>query len=120
VNFINNCTEGLEIVRESGRRCVRLMPDIFHMNIEDASFRDAFTAARDFIGYVHVADSNRLAPGWGHMPFDEIFGILEDIGYDSWITAEILPQPDPDSAARQAVRFLRARVNARVLTPSRN
>jgi sugar phosphate isomerase/epimerase len=114
VNFINNCTEGLEIVRESGRRCVRLMPDTFHMNIEDASFRDALTAARDFISYVHVADTNRLAPGWGHMPFDEIFEILQDIGYDGWITAEILPKPDPDSAARQAVRFLRARFDGQV------
>jgi sugar phosphate isomerase/epimerase len=118
VNFVNNCTEGLAIVRECGRRCVRLMPDLFHMNIEDASFRDALTAARDFIGYVHVADSNRLAPGWGHMPFDEIFGILKDIGYDGWITAEILPQPDPDSAARQSVRFLRARFEARLVTQS--
>lgn len=53
--------------------------------------------------------SNRLAPGWGHLPFAEIFEILEDIGYDGWITAEILPWPDPDAAARQAVRFLRAR-----------
>lgn len=118
VNFINNCTEGLEIVRASGRRCVRLMPDLFHMNIEDASFRDALTAAREYIGYVHVADSNRLAPGWGHMPFDEIFGILKDVGYNGWITAEILPQPDPDSAARQAARFLRARFAAPLVTQS--
>jgi sugar phosphate isomerase/epimerase len=116
VNFVNNCAEGLEIVRESGRRCVRLMPDLFHMNIEDASFCDALTAAREYIGYVHVADSNRLAPGWGHMPFDEIFGILEGIGYDGWITAEILPLPDPDSAARQAVRFLRERFAAQFVT----
>lgn len=113
VNFINNCTEGLEIVREAARPCVRLMPDTFHMNIEDASFREAFAAARAYIGYVHVADSNRLAPGWGHMPFDEIFEILADIGYDGWITAEILPKPDPDSAARQAARFLRARLAGR-------
>ena len=120
VNFVNNCTEGLEIVRESGRRCVRLMPDMFHMNIEDASFREALTAAREFIGYVHVADSNRLAPGWGHMPFDEIFGILQDIGYDGWVTAEILPLPDPDSAARQAARFLRARFAAQLVTQSGN
>ena len=120
VNFINNCTQGLEIVRESRRRCVRLMPDLFHMNIEDASFREALTAARDFIGYVHVADSNRLAPGWGHMPFDEIFGVLADIGYNNWLTAEILPYPDPDSATRQAVRFLRARYRAQILTKSNN
>ncbi|MDR3753245.1 MAG: sugar phosphate isomerase/epimerase [Terracidiphilus sp.] len=109
VNFINNCAEGLEIVRETGRRCVKLMPDVFHMNIEDGSFRSAIVAAHDAISYFHVADSNRLAPGWGHIQFDEIFDALRDIGYDGWVTAEILPEPDPEAAARQAVTFLRTR-----------
>jgi 5-keto-L-gluconate epimerase len=109
VNFINNCTEGLDLVRETRRRCVKLMPDTFHMNIEDASFRDAILAARDQIGYFHVSDSNRLAPGWGHIPFNDIFDALDEIGYDGWVTAEILPTPDPESAARQAAQFLRAR-----------
>jgi sugar phosphate isomerase/epimerase len=112
INFVNSCAEGLEIVRRSGRSCVKLMPDLFHMNIEDASFREAFQSAREYIGYVHVADSNRLAPGWGHMPFGEIFRILSGIGYRGYITAEILPRPDPDAAARQAIRFLRARTAA--------
>lgn len=110
VNFINNCDEGLELVKEAGRACVKLMPDLFHMNIEDASFRQAFEAARQFITYIHVADSNRLAPGWGHMPFDEIFEILSDIGYDGYLTAEILPHPAPDSAAAQAAKFLREKL----------
>lgn len=110
VNFINNCAEGLEIVREIERPCVKLMPDIFHMNIEDALFREAFVAAKDYISYVHVADSNRWAPGWGHMPFDEIFGILADLKYHGYLTVEILPVPDPNSAARQAARFLQARL----------
>jgi 5-keto-L-gluconate epimerase len=109
VNFINNCTEGLEIVRRCGRPCVKLMPDVFHMNIEDACFPQSFEAARAFVTYVHVADSNRLAPGWGHMPFDEIFTILSDIGYDGYLTAEILPRPDPAAAAAQAIRYLSAR-----------
>lgn len=111
INFINNCEEGLELVRSAERPCVKLMPDIFHMNIEDASFRESFTRARDYVTYVHVADSNRLAPGWGHMPFDEIFSILADIGYQGYLTAEILPKPEPELAARQAVRFLRARLD---------
>jgi sugar phosphate isomerase/epimerase len=106
INFINTCAEGLAIVKETARKNVRLMPDLFHMNIEDASFRAAFESARGYIGYVHVADSNRLAPGWGHMPFDEIFQILADIGYDGYLTAEILPKPDPDQAAAQAARYL--------------
>jgi sugar phosphate isomerase/epimerase len=112
INFINNCAEGLEIVRRAGRRSVKLMPDLFHMNIEDASFRQAFESARDYISYIHVADSNRLAPGWGHMPFDEIFRILADIGYDGYITVEILPKPEPNAAAAQAVRFLGPRLSA--------
>lgn len=111
VNFINNCDEGLAIIKETGRPCVKLMPDLFHMNIEDASFRAAFEAARDYISYVHVADSNRLAPGWGHMPFDEIFEILRDIDYEGYLTAEILPKPEPDQAAAQAAGYLLQRLN---------
>ena len=112
VNFINSCMEGLEIIRRCGRKAVKLMPDIFHMNIEDAGFRESFEAGKEHITYVHFADSNRLAPGWGHMPFDEIFHILADIGYDGWVTAEILPKPDPQSAAEQAARFLLPRIRA--------
>jgi sugar phosphate isomerase/epimerase len=112
VNFINNCAEALEIIRRCGRASVKLMPDIFHMNIEDASFRESFEAGREFITYVHFADSNRLAPGWGHMPFDEMFEILAGIGYDGYITAEILPKPDPDRAAVQAARFLLPRIRS--------
>ena len=111
VNFINSCSEGLDIVKETGRSCVKLMPDLFHMNIEDASFRQVFESARDYITYIHVADSNRLAPGWGHMPFDEIFEILGDIGYDGYLTAEILPTPEPDQAAAQAATYLLRRLN---------
>lgn len=110
VNFINNCEEGLEVVRRIGRPRVKLMLDLFHMNIEDASFREAFVSAKDYISYVHVADSNRLAPGWGHLPFDEVFAVLYEIGYDGYLTAEILPKPEPDLAARQAAEFLRPRV----------
>jgi sugar phosphate isomerase/epimerase len=47
-------------------------------------------------------------PRWGHNPFDEISETLADVSYDGSITAEILPNPDADSAVRQAGRFLRA------------
>ena len=110
VNFINNCVEAIEIIERCARRCVRLMPDVFHMNIEDASFRESFEAGARHISYVHLADSNRLAPGWGHLDFDELFSIFDHIGYDGWVTAEILPKPDPESAAAQAARFLLPRI----------
>lgn len=105
-NFINTCAEGAGIIREAGRGCLKLMPDLFHMNIEDPSFRTAFESFKEVIDYIHVADSNRWAPGWGHTPLKEIFQVLSDIGYDGYLTGEVLPEPDPDSAARQVVDFL--------------
>lgn len=109
VNFINSCIEGAEIIQQTGRSCLRLMPDTFHMNIEDVSFRRSLVETQDLVSYVHVADSNRLAPGWGHLPFDDVFDALCEIGYDGWITAEMLPLPDPGHAAQQALAFLRER-----------
>lgn len=106
INFLNTCGEVLETIRASGRSCLKLMPDVFHMNIEESSFREAFEAGRELVAYVHVADNNRLAPGWGQLRFEEIFQILTDIGYDGYITAEILPKPDPVSAAKQAAKYL--------------
>lgn len=113
LNFINSCDEGAAIIRQADRSCLKLMPDMFHMNIEDASFHDALTDAGSLISYVHVADTNRLAPGWGHMPFEVIFNSLQGIDYDGWLTAEILPKPDPEQASLQAIRFLRSRFSRR-------
>jgi len=59
------------------------------------------------IKYVHVADSNRLAPGWRHLPLEDLLRVLADLGCDGYLTAEILPKADPESAAPQAAAFLR-------------
>ena len=95
VNFINNCDEGLEVVKQSGRPCVKLMPDLFHMNIEDASFRHAFEAAKAYISYIHVADTT-AGPGLGTLPFDEIFRIVDGI-VTTVIYGDVLPRPTPPS-----------------------
>lgn len=108
INFINSVVpDGLELVRRIGRPNVRLMPDTFHMNIEDASIAGSLEAARAVIGYIQVADSNRWAPGQGHLDFGTVIETLDRIGYHDDIGVEILPLPTPDLAARQAIEYLR-------------
>jgi len=80
---------------------VLLHIDTFHMNIEGVSFRDSILEAKDLLGYVHLADSNRWAPGYGHINFVEIISILKKINYQGFLSFEILPLPDPDSAAKK-------------------
>lgn len=106
-NFINSVKEGMEIIRRLNRENIKLMPDVFHMNIEDASIENSLKEAKDKIGYVHFADSNRWAPGRGHLDFPKIIATLKEVGYDGYVTAEIMPKPNPDEAAKMAVSFLR-------------
>ncbi len=106
INFVNSLDEGRELLQKLGRSNVGLMPDVFHMNIEDDRIDASLIRNAAWIKYIHLADSNRLAPGWGHLDFDQIFGALKKARFDGWASVEILPRPDPDAAARQAAAFI--------------
>ena len=106
INFVNSVDEGAAIVQQVKRDNIGLMPDVFHMNIEDANIGDTLARHKDLIKYIHFADSNRWAPGQGHLDFDEVFEALQRIRFDGWAAIEILPKPDPDTAAKQAVEYI--------------
>lgn len=112
IDFINSVDEGVRLLRLIDMPNMKLMPDVFHMNIEDITIGGELSRNIDYIGYIHFADSNRKAPGWGHINFDDIFKDLLLADYDGWISVEILPRPDPDSAAKQAIDFLSPRLAA--------
>lgn len=106
INFINNLDEGAELIRKTACSNLGLMPDVFHMNIEDAKIGESLIRHSRLIRYIHLADSNRLAPGMGHLNYEEIFQALDSAGFDGWAAIEILPKPDPDTAARKAVEYI--------------
>jgi sugar phosphate isomerase/epimerase len=106
INFVNSVPEGAALVRKVGAANLALMPDLFHMNIEDTDVAGELERHAEHVHYVHLADSNRLAPGRGHTDFRAVFDALKRIGFDGWASVEILAKPDPDTAARQAIEFL--------------
>lgn len=112
LNFVNSLADGAALLDKVARDNLSLMPDLFHMNIEDASLAGELERHADRIAYVHFADSNRRAPGRGHTDFPAVFSALRRMHYSGWIGVEILPLPDPDAAARQAIDYLRPLVEA--------
>lgn len=107
INFINSIEEGVELLNKVNHRNLGLMPDVFHMNIEDVQIGMELSKYIKYIDYIHLADSNRLAPGWGHTDFQDIFKNLREAGYDGWLSVEILPKPEPYMAAKQAIDYLK-------------
>jgi sugar phosphate isomerase/epimerase len=104
-NLVNRLADGAALLERVGPP-VRLLADLFHMNIEE---RDVAAAIRDsgWIGHVHLADSNRHPAGSGHTDFRPVGKALRDIGYDGYVSAEALPLPDPDTAARKTIEAYR-------------
>ncbi|MFH0989415.1 MAG: 5-keto-L-gluconate epimerase [bacterium] len=106
-NLINDVTSGLALLEKIGRTNVGLLLDTFHMNIEEPSIIKSINTARESLFHFHVADSNRWYPGAGHIDFKAIFNALAEIHYTGFVSAEILPLPDSDTAAKKTIDFLR-------------
>jgi sugar phosphate isomerase/epimerase len=77
------------------------------MNIEDVDIYDTLKEYKDHIGYIHFCDSNRLAPGKGHLDFYKTLKTVDEIKYGGWIGLEVLPEPDPYTAAKDSIDYLR-------------
>lgn len=112
INFINNLDQGTEILKRVQRDNCGLHADVFHMNIEDDYIGESLVRNGDWVRYVHFADSNRLAPGMGHLDFNEVMGALNRIDYNGWVSVEILPGHDPDDMAKRAINFIKPKVDA--------
>ncbi len=103
-NLFNRLADAAAFLDESGITNVKLLADLFHMNLEEASMADALRGRGRRIGHVHFADSNRRAIGFGHTDIPPIMQALRDIGYEGYLSAEVLPQPDSDAAAAQTAK----------------
>ena len=110
-NIINTVKEAMELIEEIGMDNIKILPDTFHMNIEEISIEDSLKKAGNLAGYIHFADSNRHAPGWGHTDFRKIISALKDIDYKGAIGVEILPVPNDYDATRQGITFLKKLLN---------
>jgi len=106
-DLINTVASGLRLVDTIGLDNVGLLLDTFHMNIEEPSMIESMVAASDRLFHFHIADSNRWYPGAGHIDFADIVNTLSSIGYQGFVSAEILPLPDPDTAAKKTVEYMR-------------
>ena len=106
-NLFNRQQEAADWLRTLRTQNVRLLCDLFHMAIEEADPAATLRACGPLVGHVHFADSNRRAIGMGHTDIFPIIHALRDIGYKGYLSAEIVPLPDSDTAAKQTIASFR-------------
>jgi sugar phosphate isomerase/epimerase len=97
--LLNRLEQATRLWREAGLRSGGVLPDTYHMNIEERSLPEAIRAAGSLINHFHLSDSNRSAPGLGHVDFASVLRALLDIGYPGYLTFEL----DPRASVRSGV-----------------
>ena len=106
-NLINRLADGVHLLKGLGTSNVKLLADLYHMNIEEVNLAEALRDASGWVGHVHFADSNRRAAGMGHTDFAPIVSALRSTGYNGYLSAEVLPLPDSLTAAKQTITAFR-------------
>ena len=88
-NFLNTLKEAVDFVSIVDHPNVRTMADTYHMNIEEVCPADEIRKYGHTLANLHLADSNRYAPGEGHFDFVSLKQALKDINYSQYCSFEV-------------------------------
>lgn len=94
INNLNTIEETVVWIHENHFSNVRLLMDIFHMDKTENSITETLKTFQNYIGMIHMADSERKVPGFGKTDMRKILRTLEEIGYQGYLSMEIKQNPD--------------------------
>lgn len=77
-----------DLVKDCAREYLWILPDTWHMNIEESNMEAAIIRHSGHFGSFHLSDNNRLFPGLGAIDFKRIIGVLRACGYAGKLAIE--------------------------------
>lgn len=88
-HFLNIAADAVAYCKAVGTGNVKVHLDTFHMIREEDSFSGALeTCGKEYLGYMHVCESQRGIPGTGLVPWEEVFRTVKKIGYHGPLVIE--------------------------------
>ena len=106
-HLINRLEQAVEVCEAVNKEFLKIMGDFFHMSIEEPDIASSLEKASDYIIHIHLADSNRLLPGYGHTDFKKPFRVLKKTGYKYFMAMECGVPSDPNETLPKSVKYLR-------------
>ena len=100
-NFLETTQMGAEIVRMINSPKLKLLYDVYHMQINEGRICETLCNYIDCIGHVHIADSpGRHEPGTGEINFSHVLSYLQQLDYQGIVGCELFPATDTATAVR--------------------
>ncbi|MCS7113464.1 MAG: sugar phosphate isomerase/epimerase family protein [Nitrososphaerota archaeon] len=106
-HFMNRVLDAVKIVSEVYGDNTAVMADFFHMNIEERDISESLLSCIHILKHIHLADSNRLPPGFGHTDFKTPLTLLKKHGYRYYMAYECrIPEP-VESNLERSLEYVR-------------
>lgn len=111
-DLVNRLEQAVELIKKHDASNVKVLADLFHMNIEEVCVDAALRDHASKIGHVHFVDSNRWPAGAGHSDLESAYHVLQSTNFTGYLAVEAFPLPDQQSAARNAANAFRELSNS--------
>jgi hydroxypyruvate isomerase len=94
--YLHHTAEAFEIVREVASPNVKILFDIYHVQIMDGNLIDIIRKNIASIGHFHVGDvPGRHEPGTGEINYTNVFHAIRETGFRDFVAMEYGPSKDP-------------------------
>ena len=94
--YLNHTAEAFEIMREVDSPFVKILFDIYHVQIMDGNLIDTIRKNIGYIAHFHVGDvPGRHEPGTGEINYRNVFRAIHDLGFSGFVAMEYNPSKDP-------------------------
>lgn len=102
-HIMNTGADARAYCEAAGQANVFIHLDSYHMNIEERSLKQGIRDCGVWLGYVHLSESNRAAPGHGTIDWAAFYEGLVETGFDGITTLESMNHVHPAIASALAI-----------------
>lgn len=100
-NFLATTRMAAELTALVGSPMLKVLYDVYHMQLNEGSLCDNIRAYGARFGHVHVADApGRHEPGTGEINYRAVYACLENVGYQGFIGYELFPRTTTAEAVK--------------------
>lgn len=97
--FLDSGREGFAIIQEADSPRVRLLYDIYHLEVMQRNSTDVLLGHLPLVGHIHIADvPGRHEPGTGKLDCYKILRAVDEQGYGGAVGFEFSPRAGSDEA----------------------
>jgi hydroxypyruvate isomerase len=102
--FLEYPEPAFELTQQVGSRKVKVLYDIYHMQLMAGNVIKTLEKNIDQVGYIHLADApGSHEPGTGELNLNHILKALDSLGYTGFVGFELIPS-ETDEKAFEAIK----------------